>query len=168
MQVQGKNIMANFDALKSATNNFKRFIENLVTFDDVGGAIPKSTLHQFNETLGIYPFSQFLPHQTFDPITNIYTTQYGRGFIFQAEPLVGVDAAVVKNLHQIFQNQLPIGACGQVMLNASNKIGSMLECYVDERHNALPVFKTMAQNRAKHAAKAAITSVIGQPFLLRD
>jgi conjugal transfer ATP-binding protein TraC len=160
--------MANFDTVKSAANNFKRFIENLVTFDDVGGAIPQSTLHQFNETLGLYPLSQFLPHQSFDPVNEIYTTQYGKAFLFQAEPLVGVDSAVVKNLHQIFQSQLPIGACGQIILNASNKIGKMLENYVDEREMALPVFKTIAKNRAKHAAKAAITSVIGEPYLLRD
>lgn len=160
--------MVNFSAIKEATNNFKRFIENLVTFDDSGAAIPKSAIHQFNETLGMYPLSKFMPHQTFDPNTQIYTTQYGKAFLFQAEPLVGVDSAIVKNLHQIFQAQLPIGACGQIMLNASNKIGELLDEYVAERSDALPVFKTIAENRAKHCAKAAITSVLAQPFILRD
>lgn len=168
MQARESNIMVNFDALKQATSNFKRFFENLVTFDDYSGSIPRSTIHQFNETLGLYPLSRFLPHQSFDPTTCLYTTQYGKGFLFETDPLVGVDTAVVKNLHQVFQSQLPIGACGQIMLNASNKIGNMLEEYVNERNAALPVFQKIAQNRANHAAKAANSSVIGEPYLLRD
>jgi len=168
MSVTGKITMVDFSAIKNIANNFKRFIENLVTFDDEGGPIPKSTLHQFNQALGLYPLSNFLPHQTFDPHTQLYTTQYGKSFLFECDPLVGVEESVVKNVHQIFQAQLPVGACGQILLNASNKIGGLLENYVNERRGAMPVFKTMAQNRAKHCAKATSTSVIAQPYLLRD
>lgn len=168
MHLLARLIMVNLDGIKAAKTNFKRFFENLITFDDVGGAVPRSCLHQFNETLGLYPLSKFLPHQAFDPVTALYTTQYGKGFLFETDPLVGVDTAVVKNLHQVFQYQLPIGACGQILLNASNKIGPMLATYVSEREHSLPMFKKIAQNRAKHAGKAANTSVIGEPFLLRD
>ena len=160
--------MVNIDNLKAACTNFKRFFENLVSFDDVGGAIPQSSLHQFNETLGLYPISKFLPHQSFDPSTSLYTTQYGKAFMFVSDPLVGVDTSMVKNLHQIFQSQLPVGACGQILLNASNKIGNMLDSYVAERDNASPIFKKIAQNRARHAAISANTSMIGEPYLLRD
>ena len=160
--------MVSLDNLKAACTNFKRFFENLVSFDDVGGAIPQSSLHQFNETLGLYPISYFLPHQSFDPSTSLYTTQYGKAFMFVSDPLVGVDTSMVKNLHQIFQSQLPVGACGQILLNASNKIGNMLDSYVSERDNASPIFKKIAQNRATHAAISANTSMIGEPYLLRD
>lgn len=160
--------MVSFDTIKAARTNFKRFFENLISFDDVGGEIPKSCLHQFNETLGIYPLSKFLPHQSFDPDTQIYTTQYGKGFLFECDPLVGVEEAVVKNLHQIFQSQLPVGTCGQILLNASNKIGPMLDQYVTERKNAADIFQKIARNRAEFCAKSANTSMIGEPYLLRD
>jgi len=160
--------MVSLDTIKAARTNFKRFFENLISFDDVGGEIPKSCLHQFNETLGMYPLSKFMPHQSFDPSTAIYTTQYGKGFMFECDPLVGVEEAVVKNLHQIFQSQLPVGTCGQILLNASNKIGPMLEQYVAERKNAADIFQKIARNRAEFCAKSANTSMIGQPYLLRD
>lgn len=159
--------MKKFDFLFTK-GGFKRFFENLVTFDDLAGSIPECDLHQFNKIVGLYPISKFLPHQTFDPITNIYTTQYGKGFMFQAEPLVGVNNTVIKSLHQLFQLDLPIGACGQVMLHASNKIGGLLDNYVQEREHALPVFKKIAINRAHHAAKSASHSLLREPFLLRD
>ena len=160
--------MINLDNLKSASTNFKRFFENLVSFDDVGGAIPQSCLHQFNETLGMHPISKFLPHQSFDPNTQLFTTQYGKAFLFEADPLVGADAAMAKNLHQIFQSQLPLGACGQILLNASNKIGNMLDSYVAERANASDIFSQIAKNRAVYTAKAANTSMIAEPYIIRD
>lgn len=161
-------LMINLDNLKSASTNFKRFFENLVSFDDVGGAIPQSCLHQFNETLGMHPISKFLPHQSFDPNTQLFTTQYGKAFLFEADPLVGADAAMAKNLHQIFQSQLPVGACGQILLNASNKIGNMLESYVAERRNASDIFTKIAQNRALFTERCANTSMIAEPYIIRD
>lgn len=146
----------------------KRFFDNLLVFDDKFESIDAGMLNQFNDAIGLHPIGNFIPHHAYDENNGIFYTQNSKGFMFKADPYVGVDEPIVNSLHQLFQSELPIGACGQVLLNASSKVGDMLDEYVAERANANAMFYKIAQMRAKHTKDMAQNVDTTAKFLVRD
>ena len=156
--------------IEHRTLQIEQFFKQVLYLDDKSAneGFDRCYLDQFNRRLGIHPISQFLPQRFYHPETELYTTSKGKGFAWKAVPLVGVEEDSIKSLHELFQLALPVGACGQVLLQASPKVGPLFDDYMTERQDASPLFQKLAHYRAAFAKKAALNHVLGEPFLLRD
>lgn len=155
----------NLDELKTKV---KRLFDNLLVFDDKIESIDTDALNQFNETIGLHPIGNFIPHHAYDADNGLFYTKNSKCFMFKSDPYVGVDESIVHSIHQLFQSELPVGSCGQVLLNASSKVGEMLDEYVAERSGATPMFQKIAKMRAQHTKAMSQNVDTASKFLVRD
>ena len=80
------------------------------------------------------PKSELFPYSYYDKKTELFYTESGTlGFIFEGEPVAGMDESFYKQLSLIFDDGLPLNACLQTLLLASDDLSRQLSMWKKAR-----------------------------------
>lgn len=153
--------MVNFKA-------FKKQLDDWFVKDDKTYLSGQCQMHNIVDSLDLNPIGNFLSHQTYNPETELFHTKYGKAFLLKSTPYVGIDESIVNGLYELLQSNLPVGACGQILLDADSKIGDLLDEYKAERSGAPDIFQEIAKSRAENAKSMSITPKTSDGLLFRD
>ena len=129
--------------------------------------------------------SNWLPYRSFRPEDQVFINRDSLGFVLEALPQTGADAAIIERLKGLY-TRLPTDSTLQISLFASpNVVGALREyanlCQIDEDAATKScqrggrtarnenVFRTMARRRFAHFARGARQPLIeGMGFMVRD
>jgi conjugal transfer ATP-binding protein TraC len=148
--------------------SFDTFFKNLLLQDDEE-PLQFGNLKDINERLALKSILEYLPHQHFDPETEIYDCVDTQGIAIEACPLNGASDHQVQIFYTLLQRILPEGTLLHCLLYASPQIGSTFQGFMDHRSHPNPLIQAGSQRRAAFYQKAVHQSLIpGQGIVLRD
>lgn len=140
-----------------------------ILLQDSEQPLASGSLRSLNERLGLYSLSQYLPYESFDPLTEVYHCKGTQGILLEASPMVGASDNQVELFYSLVQRLLPEGAILHCLLYASPYIAPELDAYLEERQAGNPLSQTLAQQRVAFYKQGITHSLIpGQPAVLRD
>lgn len=121
---------------------------------DVTANINKSLIDL--STCQSHCLSDYLYHRYYDSKDQLFFLESKVvGFMFEIQPIVGVDESLVKNLDYFFNNELPHDSWIQFCLVASNDVDNILEKYTSSSVNPNPVLKKLIHRHKSFVSKIA-------------
>lgn len=142
---------------------------NSVLLQDSEKPFASGTLQNINERLGLYSISEYLPYETYDPLTELYHCSDAQGIVLEASPMVGASDNHVEGFYSLLQRILPEGAILHCVLYASPKIADEFDGFVRERQDHHALTQRLAEQRAAFYKQGIQHSLIqGQQAVLRD
>ncbi len=147
---------------------FKEFRYKLanIVFNDNLRPVESKPVDLFKD---LYSLGQCLPYETYDSSTEIYHNAHSKGLVIECDPISGASDDDMDSFYALLQRVLPEGAIVQFLMYASPYVGGELDGYKQERMNAQPVIKKLAQRRVEYWKKGVYSPLIrGQQVVLRD
>ena len=124
---------------------------------------------EWSDLLAQCPLSSLLPYETYDPEHEIFINKRSLGFMLEVAPLTGATEANVQILGSLLTDVLPVTADLQCLFWASDKIGSAIDAFAQERSAAGEMFAWLAQKRAEFLKQGTLDSLTKSgSFILRD
>ena len=124
---------------------------------------------ELSDLLAQCPLSSLLPYETYDPEHEIFINKRSLGFMLEVAPLTGATEANVQILGSLLTDVLPVTADLQCLFWASDKIGSAIDAFAQERSAAGEMFAWLAQKRAEFLKQGTLDSLTKSgSFILRD
>lgn len=100
--------------------------------------------------------SDYFYHRYYDTEEQLFFLEEDvAGFIFEIQPIVGVDEALLKNLDYLFNKELPYGSYLQFFLIASNDVSGILDEYSKSRTEPNPILQKLTSRYTKFVSKMA-------------
>jgi conjugal transfer ATP-binding protein TraC len=124
---------------------------------------------ELSDLLAQCPLSSLLPYETYDSEHDLFINKRSLGFMLEVAPLTGATEATVQILGSLITDVLPITADLQCLFWASDKIGSVIDGFAQERSAAGEMFAWLAQKRAEFLKQGTLDSLTKSgSFILRD
>lgn len=98
--------------------------------------------------------ANLLPWESFDPESSLFFSSNSVGFVIEALPLVGVDAAFQKELTSLFEEVMEEGSSFQCLLFADPRVGHFLGAWKGSRENATDLLKESAFRRSQSLSES--------------
>lgn len=115
------------------------------------GVNPTSpSLDALNETLKTYSLSNFMPYESYDPGTGLFSNHSSIGFVLETPPLVGCSEQMQTMVSGIFRDLLPEESCLQCILYADSHIDGFLEHWLQPRKGKGEITEYLAEQRTNH------------------
>jgi conjugal transfer ATP-binding protein TraC len=131
-----------------------KFVDLVGIRDEVstGDFSPKDNIQECisRTTLDADSFSNYLPYKYYDEESDIfYDDEDTAGFIFEISPIVGVDESLIKNMHHLFNSELPLGSYVQFLLVAGSDISPITNFWEENRTSNHPSLTQLGLHRKK-------------------
>ena len=96
------------------------------------------------------PKSELFPYSYFECETDLFYTETGSiGFVFEGDPISGMDESFYKQLSLIFDDALEEGAFLQTLLLASDDLSPQLSLWKKARSNKSDIAKSLEESKEK-------------------
>ena len=103
----------------------------------------------------VHSLSSLLPYEAYSEESNLFLNRNSIGFMLKASPLLGASEEMINILFNLVVDRLNPKIDAQVILRASDKIGSSLDYYAAMRSGKNPDFQWLAEKRTEFLKEGA-------------
>ena len=123
------------------------------------GVPDTNSINKIQHLFDYESLSNILHYEAFDESTDIFYNKASIGFVLEATTLLGASEQTSTVIARIITDMLPQHADLQFLLWGSDKIGPILDRYVQSREEH-EIFSALAQERAAYLKKGAYESLV--------
>jgi conjugal transfer ATP-binding protein TraC len=154
------------DFSKQWSEKITRWLGDSVQFG-VGKKTPSADV--VNQFFDQYPLSSLLLYDAYDPETEIFHNKKSIGFVLEASPMTGASEQTIQILANMLTDVLPPKIDLQILLWASDKIGAVVDAFVEERSCQGEIFSWLAKKREDFLKAGTLDTLVSDgSFILRD